>query len=602
MGAIPLVAGALEGRETAGFGVSRDTLLFQAAALPIVVPSVPRAAPVGVLVATKLVDRQMALDFRAATSAEVIFYALDAAGVPHVAATSLEHASDAAAALPRSVGQSVPKSRADSASSIAPSARSALLGGVPFAIQGAGLTTAGGEIVGGFVVARPENASGGELTGVRRSLLAAGALGLVLALGAAWSSARRVTRPARALAAAASHALEGNYDDAARHAAAATAGVPASEVATLGAALGALVEELREKQALGALVGRPNPGQPSALETIVADDTDDERDRRRSTRPLPRVSGARGRGAASLAARQRDSRWSAHPTVSLPPGAIVADRFEIQDVLGVGGSGVVYRVTDRTLGETVALKMLRPELVTDDPHAREELKRELRLTRRISHRNVVRTYDFGISRGVPFLSMEYVEGTSLASVIAHRGALPEEAVVALAKQLTRALTAAHQQGIMHGDLKPANLLVALDGLLKVTDFGVASLVRRPRSGRAVPNALDDSLDPPQLAGAVVGTPEYMAPELLVGGLPDVRTDLYAAGMVLHECLTGATPFQRDTPRAFLAQKLDPAVTPRATPVPIEREPRTFEAIIAWMTAADPSDRPSSAAEVGAQLR
>ena len=94
----------------------------------------------------------------------------------------------------------------------------------------------------------------------------------------------------------------------------------------------------------------------------------------------------------------------------------------------------------------------------------------------------------------------------------------------------------------------------------------------------------------------------MAPELLVGGLPDVRTDLYAAGMVLHECLTGATPFQRDTPRAFLAQKLDPAVTPRATPVPIEREPRTFEAIIAWMTAADPSDRPSSAAEVGAQLR
>jgi serine/threonine-protein kinase len=158
---------------------------------------------------------------------------------------------------------------------------------------------------------------------------------------------------------------------------------------------------------------------------------------------------------------------------------------------------------------------------------------------------------------------------------------------------------------MHGDVKPANLLLANDGLLKVTDFGVASLVRRPASIAAKSS---DDAGPPRLAGAVVGTPEYMAPELLLGGLPDVRTDLYAAGMVLHECLTGATPFQGDTPRGFLAQKLD---TPRETLIPPRdaaraagnsvRSAPTLAAVVAMMTEPDAEDRPASAAEVSALL-
>src|SRR5205809_7367675 len=146
--------------------------------------------------------------------------------------------------------------------------------------------------------------------------------------------------------------------------------------------------------------------------------------------------------------------------------------------------------------------------------------------------------------------MEYVRGSSLAAVLAQRGALPSDVVIALGKQLLRALEGAHEQGVIHGDLKPANLLVAHDGLLKVGDFGVARLVRRaPSPGNAMPT--------PHLAGAVVGTPEYMAPEVLLGAAPDVRADIYSAGMILHECLSGATPFQRDTPRAFLSQKLEP---------------------------------------------
>jgi serine/threonine-protein kinase len=154
---------------------------------------------------------------------------------------------------------------------------------------------------------------------------------------------------------------------------------------------------------------------------------------------------------------------------------------------------------------------------------------------------------------------------------------------------------------MHGDIKPANILLAADGLLKVTDFGVASLVRRPTS--PVVARLADEVESPRLAGAVVGTPEYMAPELLLGAQPDVHTDVYAAGMVLHECLTGATPFQGDTPRGFLAQKLD---TPPEMLAPLTRRARASESkslagVIAVMTAPDPVDRPASAAEALALL-
>jgi serine/threonine-protein kinase len=343
-------------------------------------------------------------------------------------------------------------------------------------------------------------------------------------------------------------------------------------------------------------------------------------------RPTPAPLGARPVRALTPAAAAaaapplafRDPRAAA--TAALAPGTVVAGRYALAEVLGAGGTGIVYRVTDLTLGETVALKMLRPDLVAGDPRAREELKHELRLTRRVSHRNVVRTYDFGTTAdGLAFITMEYVRGPSLAAVLAHRGALPHEAVLALAKQLVRALEAAHEHGVVHGDLKPANVLVAMDGLLKVADFGVATLVRRPPThGASSPRdssaAAEEPVTPPRLAGAVVGTPEYMAPELLLGAAPDARADLYAAGMVLHECLTGATPFQRDTPRAFLSQKLDASAAPPPPAAPPRpafvgtgaggdagAEPATLEAIVARLSAPDPADRPPSAAAVAALL-
>ena len=596
MSGIQLIEGALEGRTTFGFGISRDTLLFQTVAVPIVVPG---AAPVGVLVATKLVDRQTALDVRAATGGDIVFYALDTHGKPHVAATSLDSAQYAGAALPEpspndSTSAAAPNSSANAAAGPR-AARTAIIGHASYALQGAALTTSGGEVIGGFIVAHPESATSAQLAGIRRSLLIAGLLGLVLALGAAWSSARRVTHPTRALATAAQHALEGEYDEAARIAAETSARAPSAEVAALGAALSAFLQELREKRALGALVERaPGEAVPNEAESdLVADE--------RARVGRVRASGARLRAPLAAPLNSRPGTLTL-PSGALAPGFVVAERYEIQDVVGVGGTGIVYRAKDRTLDEVLAIKMLRPELLADDPRAREELKQELRLTRRVSHRNIVRTHDFGVSRGSPYLTMEFVEGTSLAAVLARRGTLPTPIVLALAKQLMRALDAAHEQGVMHGDLKPANLLLANDGLLKVTDFGVASLVRRPTSAGSAKRSADDA-GPPRLAGAVVGTPEYMAPELLLGGLPDIRTDLYAAGMVLHECLTGATPFQGDTPRGFLAQKLD---TPRETRVPREagrvaREARSLASVVAMMTESDAEDRPESAAEISALL-
>ena len=582
MAGIPLVAGALEGRTTSGYGVSRDSLLFQTVAVPIVVPG---AAPVGVLVATKLMDRQMALDVRAATNSDVVFYTLDGRGMPHVAATSLPDAAQAAAALP-AVGTPLPSQPSDPAG-----ARRTRIGGKPFALQGAALTTAGGEVIGGFVVGRPETAMPREIAGVRRSLFVAGILGLALALAAAWSAARHVTRPSRALAAAATRALDGDYTAAARSALETASSAPRDEIAALAAALAALLEELREKQALVAMLGHPLSATQDRHDPLPA----------RGDEPLlPSLTaetGPKARLTSSTIAWLVGSRTATRPPGALAPGTVVAERYALQEVLGSGGTGIVYRAADLTLGETVALKLLRPDLVADDPRAKEELKHELRLTRRVSHRNVVRTYDFGSSRGLPFLTMEYVHGASLAAVLAQRGALPSDIVLALAKQLIRALEAAHEQGVMHGDLKPANLLVAVDGQLKVTDFGVATLVRRPW---ARPPAPDEVVSPPQLAGAVVGTPEYMAPELLLGSPPDARTDLYAAGMVLHECLTGATPFQRDTPRGFLARKLETSHTrPRA--LRTSGDPRTLQEVVAWMIAADAADRPTSAAAVGSAL-
>jgi serine/threonine protein kinase len=223
---------------------------------------------------------------------------------------------------------------------------------------------------------------------------------------------------------------------------------------------------------------------------------------------------------------------------------VFAGRFEVKEVLGAGGMGVVYRAYDRELQEPVAIKTLRPDAVAGDPVALERFKQEIRLARKITHRNVVRTYDLGEVGGLYYLTMEFVEGTSLKQLIQTRGRLPVPVTLTVGKQLCRALEVAHEQGVIHRDIKPQNIVVEPNGFLKVMDFGIARLANPPK-GKGLTEA-----------GMAIGTPDYMSPEQLSGLELDPRSDLYSAGVVLFECLTGLVPFEADSPWALIAKHIE----------------------------------------------
>lgn len=293
-------------------------------------------------------------------------------------------------------------------------------------------------------------------------------------------------------------------------------------------------------------------------------------------------------------------RSSALSGFALDVGSVLANRYVVEALLGSGGLGIVYRVRDRVIGESVALKVLRPEMITRDAAVGGSLAEELRIARRITHHNVVRLHDLGEADGITFLTMEFVEGASLATIIETRGALHPTAVLSIARQLLRALSAMHAEGVVHGDLKPANLLIGPNGVLKVSDFGLSRVAHRaPRNSSA-----DAAHAPvtPQIVGAVIGTPEYMSPEQLIGAAPGESSDLYAAGVVLYECLRGTTPFDAETRVTFIAHKLDAANTVSERKVPQSATlASAFEVIVARMMAPTPAARPRSAAELCDEL-
>jgi eukaryotic-like serine/threonine-protein kinase len=229
--------------------------------------------------------------------------------------------------------------------------------------------------------------------------------------------------------------------------------------------------------------------------------------------------------------------------------------------------------------------VLRPELTELSPTVLERFKQELRLARRITHRNVVRTYDLGEAGGMYYITMELVRGTTLATFIHDAGRLDVPATLTIGKQLCRALEVAHEEGIVHRDIKPHNLLVDPAGFLKVMDFGIARLAEgRPASGEALTGV-----------GVVVGTPQYMAPEQLFGEAVDQRTDLYAAGAVLFECLTGRLVYAGASLAELGAVHLrqsppDPATYNPTIPAELSR-------IILRALAHRPADRWPSAADL-----
>ncbi|MPY87328.1 MAG: protein kinase [Luteitalea sp.] len=223
----------------------------------------------------------------------------------------------------------------------------------------------------------------------------------------------------------------------------------------------------------------------------------------------------------------------------LVPGTLVAGRYRVVAFRGFGGMGSVYKARDEELGVDVALKVLRSDL-RHDLQGVQRLRRELVLARQVTHRNVVRIHDIGESDGLRFLTMDFVDGPSLAEALDRDGPLAVERAVGILRQLSDALQQAHDAGVVHRDLKPSNILLGPGDTAYITDFGVA----RSRDGDTLTRA-----------GTVVGTPDYLSPEQLSGEPVDGRSDLYTLGIVFYEMLTATRPFHGETQAEMLAQRL-----------------------------------------------
>jgi serine/threonine-protein kinase len=273
---------------------------------------------------------------------------------------------------------------------------------------------------------------------------------------------------------------------------------------------------------------------------------------------------------------------------SLEPGAVLGRRYEIRRVLGSGGMGMVFQAHDRDLDEPVALKILRPEIASMDPQILERFKTEIRVARRIAHRNVVRTYDFGDADGIKFISMEFIQGMTLKQLFRSKGALPLGVGLRIAKQAASGLVAAHDMGVVHRDVKPQNIMLTPQSEVKIMDFGIVrDTTKSAESGMTQ-------------TGTIIGTPDYMSPEQAMGkGDLDHRSDVYSFGVVLYEMFTGVLPFRGDTPISIAMKHIrEEPKPPRAVNPKI---PPELEAIIQKAMRKAPEARYPRMADMLADL-
>src|SRR5450432_3387462 len=293
----------------------------------------------------------------------------------------------------------------------------------------------------------------------------------------------------------------------------------------------------------------PSPGKPSS--------------------PPP---GSKSRTSSSGASPSTEGRFL--------PGSMVANRYRIVNLLGKGGMGEVYRADDLTLGQPVALKFL-PDRALQDEAVLERFRNEVRIARRVSHPSVCRVYDVGDVYGQPFFTMEYVDGEDLSSLLRRIGRLPQDKALTIARQLCAGLAAAHGKGVLHRDMKPANIMLDGRGQVVITDFGLAGIAE-------------------QISGAEVrsGTPAYMAPEQLAGQEVSVRSDIYSLGLVLYEVFTGKRAFGEKP--TIAGQGYEDRTPSRPSLVVRDLDP-VIERVILRCLENDPSLRPATALSVASAL-
>jgi len=271
------------------------------------------------------------------------------------------------------------------------------------------------------------------------------------------------------------------------------------------------------------------------------------------------------------------------PSFDLSRGDIFADRYEIIEDLGEGGMGRVYRAFDQKIKEAVALKLIRPE-IGFNTQAIERFRNELKIARKISHRNVCRMYDLGEEGFLTYITMEYVSGEDLKRFVKRAGQLTSGKAIFIAKQVAAGLTEAHRLGVIHRDLKPQNIMIDQDGNARIMDFGIARFV--------------DS-DKLTGSGVMIGTPEYMSPEQAELKDVDKRTDIYSLGVVMYEMVTGQVPFEGETPLSIVMKHK--SVQPRNVREINTMIPKDLASIIAKCLEKDRAKRYQSAEEFIADL-
>lgn len=329
-----------------------------------------------------------------------------------------------------------------------------------------------------------------------------------------------------------------------------------------------------------------NAADVNAAATIDARDPPDNQE----TVVVPAAPRKNRVPSALASSRPPRTPSSGNPTLSssdpisgcrFTPGQLIAERYRVVALAGRGGMGEVYRAEDLTLGQMVAIKFL-PDSLTQDAAALARFHSEVRVARQVSHPNVCRVFDIGDADGLPFLSMEYVDGEDLASVVRRIGRLSPERATEIARQICAGLAAAHERGVIHRDLKPANVMLDGAGKIRITDFGLAGLAA-------------------SIQGADVraGTPAYMAPEQLAGKEVTPKSDIYSLGLILYEILTGKRAFEAASLAELMKLREEGALTNPSTLVR-DLDP-LIERVILRCLEKDPAQRPASALKVAAAL-